>query len=153
MPKTAVGLLKNEEELEQVVSEIEALGISRNGLRELKEPAEFDVTGVMSFPRVEYEVELGHTLAKMGATKSEVDDYIEGMRKGGSLVLVTDDDEQKLEAAAEIMNQHGARDVEESLRSPSRLPTTHRETTSPVREKRELTGRVRRSNGAAFFVW
>ena len=50
MPKTAVGLFENPGLVEGVVREIEALGFPRTEVRSLKEPADFDVTGVMSFP-------------------------------------------------------------------------------------------------------
>ena len=57
MPKTAVGLFENPGLVDDVVCEIEALGFPRKEVRTLDEPATFEVTGVMSFPRLDFEVD------------------------------------------------------------------------------------------------
>jgi hypothetical protein len=71
MPKTVVGLLENPGLVDGVVREIEALGFPRKEVRTLAEPATFDVTGVMSFPRLDFEVDLVRELTRIGATKAE----------------------------------------------------------------------------------
>ena len=48
MPKTTVGLFEHPGLVDDVVREIESLGFPRNEVRNLKEPAAFEVTGVMS---------------------------------------------------------------------------------------------------------
>ena len=99
-----------------VVREIEALGFPRKEVRTLTEPANFEVTGVMSFPRLDFEVDLARELTRIGATKAESQAYVEGLRRGGALVFATGSDE-KVEAAADVMNRHGAVEIEESQRS------------------------------------
>ena len=99
--------------VDEVVREIEALGIPRKEVRRLTEPATFEVTGVMSFPRLDFEVDLVRELTRIGATKAESQVYIEGLRRGGALVFATGSDE-KVEAAADIMNRHGAMEIEET---------------------------------------
>ena len=65
----------------------------------MKEPASFDVTGVMSFPRIDFEVDLSRELARIGATIPEAQAYVEGLRRGGALAFATGSDE-KVDAAA-----------------------------------------------------
>lgn len=58
MPKTAVGLFEHPGLVDDVV---------REKVRNLKEPAAFEVTGVMSFPHLDFEVDcklLGDTYEK-----------------------------------------------------------------------------------------
>jgi hypothetical protein len=153
MQKTAIGLFKTAAHVEEVVRDIEALGFPRNGVRAVEEPGVFDPSGVMSFPRLEYEVELGHMLRKMGATKEETEAYIDGLRHGGALVFATDEDEKKVDAAAEVLNRHGAVDIEETVGAAPHLPPLRHQ---PVRQARDavLAGRSRQSgSGARFFVW
>jgi len=66
MPKTAVGLFENPGLVDVIVREIEALGFPRKEVRELEEPATFDVTGVMSFPRLDFEAGLTRELTRIG---------------------------------------------------------------------------------------
>ena len=81
MPKTAVGLFEKPELVEGVVREIEVLGFPRKEVRTLTEPATFEVTGVMSFPRLDFEVDLSRELARIGATKAESQVYVAGLRR------------------------------------------------------------------------
>ncbi|MCC6393671.1 MAG: hypothetical protein IT167_23945 [Bryobacterales bacterium] len=151
MQKTAIGLFKTADHIEDVVRDIEALGFIH--VRAVEEPGVFDPNGVMSFPRLEYEVELGHMLRKMGAAKEETGAYIEGLRHGGALVLATDEDEKKVDAAANVLNRHGAVDIEETVGAAPNLPPLRHQ---PVRQAEDavLAGRSRQSgSGARFFVW
>ena len=153
MPKTAVGLFENPRLVDEVVSEIETLGFPRKEVRTLEEPATFEVTGVMSFPRLDFEVELGRELTRIGATKAEAQAYVKGLRRGGALVFATGSDE-RVDAAAEIMNQHGAVEIEESSGPEPQLPGVVRENMTPIRDHPVLAGRIREpGSGAAFFVW
>jgi hypothetical protein len=113
MPKTVVGLFENPGVVEEVVREIEALGFPRNEVRTLDEPANFGTTGVMGFPRLEFEVDVIRELTRIGATKAEAQAYVEGLQRGGALVFATGSDE-KVEAAADEMNRRGAREIEQA---------------------------------------
>jgi hypothetical protein len=153
MPKTAVGLFAIPDLVDRVVREIEALGFPRKEVRTLTEPATFEVTGVMSFPRLDFEVDLSRELARIGATKAESQVYVEGLRRGGALIFATGEDEQ-VDAAADIMNRHGATEIEESRGQEPDLPGIVRGTMTPMRDSPVLAGRIRESgSGAAFFVW
>ncbi len=153
MPKTAVGLFENSSVVDDVVHEIEALGFPRNEVRTLEEPATFDVTGVMSFPRLDFEVELLRELNRIGATKTEAQAYVEGLRRGGALVFATGPGE-RADAAADIMNRHGAVEIEETSGPEPQLPRVVHESMTPIQDRPVLAGRVRQpGGGAAFFVW
>jgi hypothetical protein len=119
MPKTVVGLFENAQIVDDAVREIEALGFPRQEVRTMREPANFDVTGVMSFPRLDFEVDLNRELTRIGATIPEAQAYVEGLRRGGALAFATGPDE-KVDAAGNIMNRLGAMEVEEILLVPSR---------------------------------
>ena len=153
MPKTAVGLFENAEHVDDIVREIEDLGFPRKEVRTLKEPTTFDVTGVMSFPRLDFEVDSIRALTRIGATKAESQAYVEGLRRGGALVFATGSAES-VDAAADIMNRNGAVGVEESNGPEPQLPGVVRESMSPLRDGPVLAGRIREpGSGACFFSW
>jgi hypothetical protein len=153
MPKTTVGLFENPGLVDDVVREIEALGFPRREVRSLQEPATFEVTGVMSFPRLDFEVDSIRELTRIGATKAEAQAYVAGLRRGGALVFATGSDE-KVEAAADIMNRHGAVETEETSGPEPQLPGVVRESMTPVRDSPVMAGRLRQSGGGAcLFVW
>ncbi len=153
MPKTAVGLFKNPGLVDDVVREIETLGFPRKEVRTLEEPANFEVTGVMSFPRLDFEVDLNRELTRIGATKAEAQAYVEGLRRGGALVFATGSDE-KVDAAADIMNRRGAVEIEETSGPEPQLPGVARESMTPARDNSVMAGRVRASGGGtSLFVW
>lgn len=152
MPKTAVGLFENPGVVDQVVREIEALGYPRNEVRTLGEPTALELGGVMSFPRVDFEVDLTRALAGIGATDAEARIYVDGLRRGGALVFATDSGE-KVDAAADIMKRHGAVDVEETTGAEPYLPSVVHESMTSTRDSSVQTGRVRQSGGGAYFVW
>lgn len=153
MPKTTVGLFKDPNVVEDVVREIEATGIPRNEVRTLDEPAAFPVDGVMSFARLDFEVALSRELTRIGATEAESEDYIEGLRHGGALVFATGSD-RKVDMAADIMNQHGAVEIEEASGPEPHLPSVSHESTNPMRDRPVQAGRLRSpTSGACVFVW
>jgi hypothetical protein len=153
MPKTVVGLFENARIVNEAVREIEALGFPLQEVRTMTEPASFDVTGVMSFPRVDFEVELSRDLKRIGATQSEAKAYIDGLRRGGALAFATGSDE-KVAAAANIMNLRGAVEVETVDGPEPRLPGAVHPTITAIRDDSVMSGRVRQSGGGAcFFVW
>src|SRR5271157_3041719 len=112
MPKTVVGLFENSGLVDDVVREIEALGLPRQEVRTLTEPKTFEVTGVMSFPRLDFEVDLSRELTRIGATITEARAYVEGLRRGGALAFATGSDE-KVKAAGDVMGLYGAVEIEE----------------------------------------
>ena len=119
----------------------------------LNEPANFEVTGVMSFPRLDFEVDLVRELTRIGATKAEAQAYVEGLRRGGALVFATGSDE-KVETAADIMNRHGAVEIEETSGPEPQLPDVVRESMTPMRNSPVQAGRIREpGGGAGLFVW
>jgi len=153
MPKTAVGLFEKPGLVDGVVHEIEALGFPRTEVRSLAEPATFEVTGVMTFPRLDFEVDLNRELARIGATKAESQGYVAGLRRGGALVFATGAEEM-VDAAADIMNRNGATEIEELRGADPRLSGVVRASMTPLRDSPVLAGRVREpGGGAAFFVW
>jgi len=153
MPKTVVGLFENAGLVDAAVREIEALGFPRQEVRTLLEPANFEVTGVMSFPRLDFEVDLDRELTKIGATVPEVQAYVEGLRRGGALAFATGSDE-KVASAGEIMNRLGAVEVEEVTGAEPKLPVVVHKSTTPTRDSTVMAGRIRQSGGgASFFVW
>lgn len=152
MPNTAVGLFENADLVDDVVGEIEGLGFPRKEVRTLDEPATFEVTGVMSFPRLDFEVESMRELMRIGATRAEAQAYIGGLRRGGALVLATGSDE-KVKAVAETMNRHGAVQIEETTGAEPELPGFVGERMAAPQGS-VLAGRIRQpGGGACLFVW
>jgi hypothetical protein len=153
MPKTAVGLFENADLVDDVVREIEDLGFPRKEVRTLEEPATFDATGVMSFPRLDFEVDSIRALKRIGATKAESQAYVEGLRRGGALILATGSDE-KVEAAASVMNRRGAVEIERTSGPEPQLAQVARASMTPMGDSPVQAGRIREpSGGACFFVW
>ncbi len=151
MPKTAVGLFEHPGVVDEVVSEIEALGFPRREVRTLEEPLRFDYNGVMSFPRLDFEVDLLRELIRIGATHAEAEAYAEGLRRGGALVLATGSDEE-VDTAAKVMKRHGAVEIEEASGSEPHLPHSVRESMTPISNPRVMAGRIRQAGGG-IFVW
>lgn len=153
MPKTVVGLFENPGVVDDIVSEIEALGFPRKEVRTVEEPAAFDVTGVMSFPRLDFETHLIRELTRVGAAEPERRAYVEGLRRGGVLVFATGL-AVNVDAAAEVMNRHGAVDVEQTSGAEPEDPHLVRQSRTSVSGSTVLTGRVRQTgSGACLFVW
>jgi len=153
MSKTAVGLFKNRGLADQVVHDLEASGFPRNDVRILSEPMDMAVTGVMSTPHTDFQVDLNRDLRKIGATDQEANDYVQGVRHGGVLVFASGPDE-KIDAAAEVMNRHSPIEVEELTGGELNLPSTAGETVSRVQGSSVLTGRTRQAGGGArMFSW
>jgi len=153
MPKTVVGLFENPQLVDDAVREIEALGFPRRDVRTMKEPTSFEATGIMSFPRIDFEVDLSRELARIGATIPETRTYVEGLRRGGALAFATGS-EENVDAAAKIMNQHGAVEVEEVTGAEPELAAVGHHSMTPKRNSSVMTGPVRQTDGGArFFVW
>jgi hypothetical protein len=153
MPKTVVGLFENSGLLDDVVRKIEALGFPRREIHTLKEPETFEVTGVMSFPRLDFEVDLSRELTRIGATSSEAEAYVGGLRRGGALAFATGSDEQ-IRSAADVMSLCGAVKIEEVSGSEPNLPGVVHPNLTPMRDGPVVAGRISGdSDGPRCFVW
>lgn len=154
MPSTAVGLFTNGSVVDRVIKEIETLGFARNEVRRLNEPDSFEITGVMSFPRLDFETALERRLKTIGATETQTQAFLQGLRGGGTVLFATDPDEQKVRTAEDVMNKNGAAALEEGS-GPE--PTLPRVETEPqfFREGRTIAGRVNQSPqpGTIYFSW
>src|SRR5664279_405613 len=111
MAKTAVGLFKDQGSVDSVVRALEADGFRAEDARVLSEPLDMPSSGVMSTPRVDFEVGLTRDLRAMGATDAHAAAYVERVRRGGVLVFATAPGD-KADAAVAIMNRHRATGVE-----------------------------------------
>jgi len=151
MPKTVVGLFEKPGVVDDVVREIEALGFPRNEVRTFDEPSNFNVTGVMSFPRLDFEVALLRSLTKIGAPEADARIYLNGLRRGGAMVLATGSDWMVADAAS-IMSRHGAVEIEQEIGDEPNLPGAVRRNMTPEGEAPVQAGRIRQTGGA-FFVW
>jgi len=153
MSKTAVGLFENSGVADQVVHDLEASGFPRNEIRVLGEPLDMAGSGVMSIPNIDFEVSLNRDLRKIGATDREANAYVQGVRRGGVLVFAGGPDE-KIEAAAKIMNRHSPAEVEELTGGELDLPSTTGEKGPRVDGSSVLTGQTRQAGGGArMFAW
>jgi hypothetical protein len=153
MSRTAVGLFENPMMAEQVANDLEASGFPRNNVRILHEPMDMPVTGVMSTPRTEFRVGLNRDLRKIGATDQEANAYVQGVRREGVLVFASGPDE-KIEAAAEIMNRQSPVEVEELTGGELDLPSITGETRPRSHECSVLTGQsCQAGGGARMFSW
>jgi hypothetical protein len=153
MPKTSVGLFENPGIVDAAVREIEELGFPRNEIHTLNEPVNFEITGVMSFPRFEFEADLIRELTRIGTTEADAQHYIEGLRRGGVLVFATGSDE-RVDAAADIMNRHGAVEIEAICGPVPQLPGEVRESTTPIRNNLIMSRRSGQAGGGArLFSW
>lgn len=104
----------------------------------------------MSFPRLDFEVDLSRELTRIGATKAESQGYVEGLRRGGALVFATGADEE-VDAAADIMNRNGATEIAEPRGAEPQLPVGAHANMTPIRSGSVQAGRVREpGSGAAF---
>ena len=117
MAKTLVGLYDTFAESKQVVQELVENGFARRDIRLATHSAEEDVrdydadytyTGTaLSTSRGRGLIDL---LTRSGVPQSEADSYAEGVRRGGTLVLVKARDEQS-ERGLEIMNRLHSVDI------------------------------------------
>jgi len=145
MAKTAVGLFENSGLVDGVVRDLESNGILRKDIRVVSEPLEIAGEGVLSTPRTDFEVDLTHDLMAFGVAEAEAEAYVEGVQRGEVIVFATG---QKAEAAAEIMNRHGAVGIEKVNGAESALPHVDHD---PSGQKNG--GSSSTSSGARMFVW
>ena len=153
MAKTAVALFENPSSVDEVVRELEATGFPRNDVRVLVEPREMAGRGIMSTAHTDFEVDLIRDLREFGANDVHAQAYVRGIRRGGVMVFATGPDAMA-DAAAVIMNQHSAMEIEELSAMRSYLPGTDNDEVAQDRDVSFQAGRVRTSgSGARLFVW
>jgi hypothetical protein len=153
MSKTAVGLFENPGLADQVVHDLEAGGFPRNEIRILGESLDMAGSGVTSTPNIDFEVSLNRDLRKIGATEAEAEAYVQGVRRGGILVFASGPDE-KIDAAAEIMNRHSPVEVEELTGGELNLPSTTGRNVNATQDSSVQTGKTRQAGGGArMFSW
>jgi len=138
---------------DRVVRDLEASGFLRNDVRILGESLDMPGSGVMDIPNNDFEVSLNRDLRKIGASGPEAEAYIKGVRRGGVLVFASGSNE-RIDAAAEIMNRHSPMEVEELTGGELNLPGTTGENATPTGGGSVQTGRVRQAGGGArVFAW
>lgn len=152
MARTAIGIFENQGLANQVAGEIKVAGVSSTEIHVLTDPIDLPVEGSLSSPHTDFMAALCRELREMGATDDEANAYVRSIENGSALVMATGSAEQ-VSAAASIMNQHHAADVEQLAGLEPALPATHHSSTLPRRET-VSAGRIRQSGGGArIFVW
>ena len=153
MPKTVVGLFEDSGLVDDVVREIEALGFPRQEVRTIKEPLTFEVSGVMSFPRLDFEVEMSRELSRIGASQAEAQVYVDGLRRGGALVFATGSDD-RVTAAGDVMGLYGAAEVDKMVGVEPQIPGVVHTNLTPMRDGPLVAGRISEAGGGPrMFVW
>jgi hypothetical protein len=153
MTKTAVGLFENPDSADEVVRDLEASGFLRNDVRIFGEPREMAGSRLMSTPHTDFEFGLVRDLTAFGVVEADAEDYVQGVRRGGVMVFATGSG-NKAESATEIMNRHGAVEIEKISASRPELPNVDHGEAPAIREPSVQAGRVRSpSTGARLFVW
>jgi len=153
MAKTAVGLFENSGLVDGVVRDLTAKGFLQKDIRVLGEPIEMPGSGVTSTPHTDFEVGLVRDLTAFGVIEADAEAYVQGVRRGGVMVFATGAG-KKADKAAEIMNSHGAVEIEKISAPRPALPNAEIVEEIPVRDPSTQTGRVRSpGSGARLFVW
>jgi hypothetical protein len=153
MAKTAVGLFENSGSADGVVRDLTAKGFLQKDIRVLGEPVEMPGGGLMSTPHADFEVGLMRDLTGFGVVEGDAEAYVQGVRRGGVMVFATGTG-KNADQATEIMNRHGALEIEEISAPPPVLPNAQVGEEIAVRDPSTQTGRVRSAgSGARLFVW
>lgn len=107
----------------------------------------------MSTPHTDFEVELTRDLTAFGVLEGDAEAYVQGVRRGGVIVFATTSGE-RANAATEIMNRHGAVELEEISALRPELPISDQGAATPIHVPSVQIGRVRSpGSGARMFVW
>lgn len=96
MAKTAVALYDTVNEAQQVVNELTSTGFSRNSIQMLNNNTNNTTT----------------TLTSAGLPRSDADAYVEGIRRGGHLVMITTEDDE-IDTAVDIMDRFNSVNIQE----------------------------------------
>jgi hypothetical protein len=153
MARTAVGLFENSGLVDGVVRDLTAQGFPQKDIRVLGEPIEMAGSGLMSTPHTDFEVDLVRDLTAFGVVEADAEAYVQGVRRGGVMVFATGPGKEA-DKAAEIMNCHGAVEIEKIGAPRPALPNAEIREEIPVRDPSTQIGRVRSpGSGARLFVW
>ena len=153
MAKTAVGLFENSGLVDGVVRDLTAKGFLQKDIRVLGEPVEMQGSGLMSTPHTDFEVGLIRDLTAFGVVEADAEAYVQGVRRGGVMVVATGTG-KNADQAAEIMNCHGALEIEKISAPRPVLPNAEIGEKTPVRDPSTQIGRERSpGSGARLFVW
>lgn len=152
MARTVVGLFEDKSVARQVAGEIKGMGQPPGEVCVVVDPMDLPVKGLLSTPHTDFMAALCRDLREIGAADEEANAYVQGVQSGGALVLATGTAAQ-VEAAASIMNQRNAVEVEDLAGLEPALPAAQLGSMTPRRES-IMTGRIRQSGGGArIFVW
>lgn len=121
MAHTVVGLFSTRKVVDEVAHEIEAAGLPKGEIRTISEPLDMPMSNVLSTPGMDFLDSVFCELEDIGAKRNEADLYIQQLRQGKVLLLVTGTSEQ-IAIVSGIMNHHGAEDVESLNGSEPRIP-------------------------------
>ena len=153
MARTAVGLFDNSELADEVARDLDTAGFLQKDIRVLSEPREMPGSGLMSTPHTDFEVGLTRDLTAFGVLEADAEDYVQGVRRGGVMVFATGSGD-KAQVATDIMNRHGAVEVEKISASRPELPSADQGEEPPAHDLSVQTGRFRSpGSGARLFVW
>lgn len=157
MGKTAVGLFKNRQSADKIVHDLEHVGLPGGDIHVVGEPLGMTGSGALSTAHEKFETDLKYQLEQIGASEPDREAYLKGLRRGGTLVMVTTPDD-KADAAVQTMNEAGAIDIEELNKTDFRVPSVVPGNMSPIPDRGDLElevpGRVHYSaRGARLFVW
>ncbi len=153
MAKTAVGLFENSGLVDGVVRDLTAKGFLQKDIRVLREPVEMPGSGLMSTPHSDFEVALARDLMAFGIIEADAETYIQGVRRGGVMIFTTGLGENA-DKAAEIMNSHGAVEIEKISASRPDLPNAEIGGETAILDPPTTVGRVPSAgSGARLFTW
>lgn len=96
MAKTAVALYDTKNEAQQVVNELTNVGFSRSSIRTIDD----------------HEGDTVRTLTSAGLPNSDANAYVEGIRRGGHLVMITTEDDE-IDTAVDIMDRYNSVNIQE----------------------------------------
>jgi len=157
--KTAIGLFENSGLVDRVVRDLEALGFSSNDVRVIAEPRDIPQGGVLATPHTDFEVDLIRDLMGFGVDEADAEDYVQGVRRGAVLVFATGSGDQA-QVAIDIMNRHGAVEIEKVSSSRPQLPNAVDAYDAPNvgearldRDSSVQIGSSSSGSGARLFVW
>lgn len=105
--KTILGLYDDHHQAQHVQRELETHGFDRDAIRAIHHHAAGTHTGSLDGDPLE-------DLTRHGVPRDEAEFFVEGLRRGGSLVVLRTDEARAIEAA-ELMNDHEAVSRDERL--------------------------------------
>jgi hypothetical protein len=153
MAETAVGLFGHSGTADAVVDTLRASGITSENIRIVSQPSGLAVNSATSTPSLDFEAALLRDLRAIGASDSESESYVDGVRHGKVLVFATGSATQA-DQALSIMNDRGAVEVEEFVGAVASLPTAvNADLAEPTITTKARAADRAKSEGAKVFSW